>query len=108
MLYGYSEGTGLQVDKEQSISCVSRGGNPPAHLQWYRNGQKINSDIHVVADVTTAEILLVAQPRDNGVQYRCEASNMAATSPVSVSTTLIVHYPPDDLQVGSVLPFCGF
>ena len=99
VLYGYSEGTGLQENKEQTISCVSRGGNPPAQLQWYRNGQKIDSESHTVADVSTAEIVLVAEAKDNGAQYRCEAYNSAASSPVSVSTTLIVHFPPDDLQV---------
>lgn len=78
---------------------MSRGGNPPAQLQWYRNGQKIDSESHTVADVSTAEIVLVAEAKDNGAQYRCEAYNSAASSPVSVSTTLIVHFPPDDLQV---------
>ncbi|XP_018024106.1 nephrin isoform X2 [Hyalella azteca] len=99
VLYGYSEGTGLQENKEQAISCVSRGGNPPAKLQWYRNGQKIPSESHFVGDVSTAEIVLLAQAQDNGAQYRCEAFNSASASPVSVSTTLIVHFPPQDLQV---------
>ena len=31
---------------------------------------------------------------------RCEAHNSAATSPISVSATLIVHFAPKNISVG--------
>ncbi|MPC36674.1 Nephrin [Portunus trituberculatus] len=97
-LRGYSEGTGISVGSEQVITCVSIGGNPVAHLQWYRNGQKIVSSLHNVDGVSSAEVLIIAEPEDNGAQYRCEAHNAAAASPVSVSTTLVVYFPPENVK----------
>ncbi|XP_069173216.1 nephrin isoform X1 [Procambarus clarkii] len=99
ILHGYSEGAGIRVGSQQRITCVSRGGNPAAHLQWYRNGQKIPSQKHSIDDVSSAEIEIVAEPQDNGAQYRCEAHNAAASSPVSVSTTLVVHFPPETVKI---------
>ncbi|XP_042868952.1 nephrin-like isoform X2 [Penaeus japonicus] len=99
VLHGYSEGSGIRVGSQQRIMCVSRGGNPPAHLQWYRDGQKIPSRKHSIDDVSSAEIEIVAEPQDNGAQYRCEAHNSAASSPVSVSTTLVVFFPPETVKI---------
>ncbi|XP_037781127.1 LOW QUALITY PROTEIN: nephrin-like [Penaeus monodon] len=99
VLHGYSEGSGIRVGSQQRITCVSRGGNPPAHLQWYRDGQKIPSRKHSIDDVSSAEIEIVAEPQDNGAQYRCEAHNSASSSPVSVSTTLVVFFPPETVKV---------
>lgn len=98
-LQGYSEGVGIHVGTQQQITCISRGANPPADLQWYRNGQKIPSQKHSVEDMSSAEIEIVAEPQDNGAQYRCEAHNSAASTPVSVSTTLVVHFPPEAVKV---------
>ncbi|XP_050709640.1 nephrin-like [Eriocheir sinensis] len=98
-LRGYSEGTGISVGSQQVITCVSIGGNPVAHLQWYRNGQKIASHVQNVDGVSSAEIQILAEPEDNGAQYRCEAHNAAAASPVSVSTTLVVFFPPETVKI---------
>lgn len=89
------------MGSQQVITCVSVGGNPVAHLQWYRNGQKIASHVQNVDGVSSAEIQIIAEPEDNGAQYRCEAHNAAAASPVSVSTTLIVYFPPENVKVSS-------
>ena len=91
------------MGSEQVITCVSIGGNPVAHLQWYRNGQKIASRVHNVDGVSSAEVHIIAEPEDNGAQYRCEAHNAAAASPVSVSTTLVVYFPPENVKVSVAL-----
>lgn len=49
--------------------------------------------------MSSAEIQILAEPEDNGAQYRCEAHNAAAASPVSVSTTLVVFFPPETVKV---------
>ncbi|XP_071534637.1 nephrin-like isoform X2 [Panulirus ornatus] len=98
-LHGYSGGVGIRVGTQQRITCISRGANPPADLQWYRNGQKIPSQKHRIEDMSSAEIEIVAEPQDNGAQYRCEAHNSAASTPVSVSTTLVVHFPPESVKI---------
>lgn len=90
------------MGSQQVITCVSVGGNPIAHLQWYRNGQKIASHVQNVDGVSSAEIQILAEPEDNGAQYRCEAHNAAAASPVSVSTTLVVFFPPETVKVSTV------
>ncbi|XP_068214395.1 synaptogenesis protein syg-2-like [Palaemon carinicauda] len=99
ILHGYNEGAGIRVGSSQKITCVSRGGNPPAHLQWYKDGKKIASTKHSASDVSYAEIEIKAEATDNGAQYRCETHNAASPTPVSVSTTLVVYFPPETVTI---------
>ena len=40
---GYTQGETLRKGQNVKIACRSRGGNPPAQLVWYKNGEPINS-----------------------------------------------------------------
>lgn len=38
---GYTEGDNLVNGKTVKLRCVSKVGNPPTQLSWYRNNQLI-------------------------------------------------------------------
>ena len=61
---------GLEVGKEQDITCISRGGNPPAHLSWYKNGRIIPAQTSREEDMSKAQIKIRVEPSDNNAQYR--------------------------------------
>ncbi|XP_066990053.1 uncharacterized protein [Macrobrachium rosenbergii] len=63
-------------------------GFPLATLRWLRNGQEITSARRLLEDRSEAVISIQVGPYDDGVQYSCEATNTATTSPLTVSTVL--------------------
>jgi hypothetical protein len=73
---------------EQKLTCVSKAGNPPAKLNWYRDTQMIESLYSHEGDMVKAEVTFVAKPEDNGSELRCEATNSAVTKPVSETITI--------------------
>merc|ERR1719225_372364 len=73
---------------EQKLTCVSKAGNPPAKLNWYRGSEMIDSLYTVEGDMVKAEVTIVAKPEDNGSEFRCEATNSAVTKPVSETITI--------------------
>ena len=70
VIYGYNEGMGIPEGKIQEISCVSRGGNPPAYLEWYKDDRSIKSQTSQSSDFTKAVINIIADTSDNGARYR--------------------------------------
>merc|ERR1712241_330817 len=73
---------------EQKLTCVSKAGNPPAKLNWYRGSEMIDSLYTVEGDMVKAEVTIVAKPEDNGSELRCEATNSAVAKPVSETITI--------------------
>lgn len=40
-IVGYSTGETLRRGQNVELVCKSRGGNPPAQLIWYKNGEQV-------------------------------------------------------------------
>lgn len=40
---GYNEGDVLRSGQNVDLICRSTGGNPPAQLVWYKNGEQIGA-----------------------------------------------------------------
>lgn len=40
---GYNEGDILRQGQKVELICRSRGGNPPAQLVWYKNGEQVGA-----------------------------------------------------------------
>jgi len=79
----------VKAGNEQKLTCVSKAGNPTAKLNWYRDTQMIESIYTHEGDIVKAEVTFVAKPEDTGSEFRCEATNSAATKPVS--ETIIIE-----------------
>nr|XP_054754563.1 uncharacterized protein LOC129260630 [Lytechinus pictus] len=61
------------IHNRVSISCVSRGGVPPAQLNWYRGDQLIPSTKNFATNTITYNKNISEE--DNGVNFTCRASS---------------------------------
>ena len=93
-------GESLRAKQEVTLKCESYGGNPLASLEWYKNGDKIDTsylthDQHKSVNTLTFE----ASEDDNNAKYKCEAKNPYLASPLSDSVTLNVLFPPSEVTI---------
>lgn len=87
---GYTEGETIRRGQNIELVCRSRGGNPPAQLIWYRNGEQINMAYRTSTRVSENVYSFTAEATDNKATYRCEASNIMSPAPLKTEVTLTV------------------
>lgn len=75
------------INDSVSMSCLSRGGAPPAQLNWYR-GEELLPSIREVA-TNTIFYNKTLNGEDNGVNYTCRASSPVFTEPRECTVTLL-------------------
>lgn len=81
---GLSHGQVLREGEILRLNCISMGGNPLADLSWFRGDQKVPGTATVKDEeneYSKSELVIIANRTDNGLDYRCEASNPAASEP---------------------------
>ncbi|XP_006899776.1 PREDICTED: nephrin [Elephantulus edwardii] len=87
------------------LPCKAQGGNPPATLQWLKNGQPVSTawgTQHAQA-VARSTLLMTVRPEDQGARLSCEAHNSVSTETQERSVTLQVIFPPSAITIlGSV------
>ena len=75
------------------LRCSSRGGSPSPDITWTRG----LSDLPLPANVTkssdkdaetTSVLEIIPRKEDDGVEYRCDVSNRAITSPMSSGSSI--------------------
>lgn len=85
------------------------GGNPLPTLRWQviTVGSDAAQDRHISAlnaitgSGVSSEVVIRAQPSDNGATYKCEASNPATPTPLTTSVRLAVFYITDMVSIRS-------
>lgn len=87
---GYSQGETLRRGQELQIACRSRGGNPPAQLVWYRNGEVVNSPQRTSGRLSENVYKFTANASDNGANLVCEAKNLLSNTPLRAELNLTV------------------
>lgn len=45
---GYTEGDNLEKGQRVTLRCVSKVGNPPTQLSWFKNGQIIQNEYRYI------------------------------------------------------------
>lgn len=87
------------------LTCISMAGNPLADLTWFKGDVKVEGTTTIKddGDYSKSELTLIANRTDNGLEYRCEASNPATPDPKTASTTLAVRFKPASVKI-SVSP----
>ena len=73
----------LHPDMPVKLSCISRGGSPPASLTWYRDGiplQTTNTEFEGYHQRTLT-------PEDNGVRFVCKSTSPGFDSTKECSVT---------------------
>jgi hypothetical protein len=92
---GYTEGETIRRGQTVELTCKSRGGNPPAQLIWYKNGEQIRMAYRTAGRVSENIYTFTADATDNKARYRCEASNIMSQGPLKaeIQLTVLCEYP---------------
>jgi hypothetical protein len=92
---GYTEEETIRRGQTVELTCKSRGGNPPAQLIWYKNGEQIRMAYRTAGPVSENIYTFTADASDNKARYRCEASNIMSKAPLKaeIQLTVFCTYP---------------
>lgn len=75
------------------LRCSSRGGSPSPDITWTRGLSDLplpaNMSKSTDKDAETISVLeIIPRKEDDGVEYRCDVSNRAITSPMSLGSSI--------------------
>ena len=91
-IVGYKRNQAIRTNDTVQLVCTSVGGNPLAQVAWYKNGEQVDFSFTTKDNKAVNELTFVAQPSDNGAEYRCYAWNAVnADTPLMANRSLIVH-----------------
>ncbi|XP_076304781.1 nephrin-like isoform X2 [Tachypleus tridentatus] len=96
---GFQEGDIVQIGDTLTLACISRSGNPPATLVWFRNEVQINKVYSTAGYEVTNTHTFRVTAADNRATYRCEATNSVTLQPLESSVTLNVLFPPSKVSI---------
>ncbi|XP_066204586.1 nephrin isoform X3 [Saccopteryx leptura] len=97
---GLDEGH-VRAGQNLELLCVARGGNPPATLQWLKNGQPMSTawgTEHAQA-VARSMLVMIIRPEDHGARLSCEAHNSVSKGIQERGVTLQVTFPPSAVTI---------
>lgn len=81
ILSGFPSGIPVEGD-EITLSCVSKSGNPPPEVLWYRGNDKEPKDrtyqVDGTNDVVSNDYTFKVHHDDKKVPFKCEAKNAVA------------------------------
>ncbi|KAK9509902.1 hypothetical protein O3M35_004793 [Rhynocoris fuscipes] len=96
---GYTDGETIRRGQTVELICRSRGGNPPAQLIWYKNGEQIRMAYRTAGRLSENVYTFTADASDNKAKYRCEASNILSPAPLKAEIELIVLFAPAQVTI---------
>ena len=92
MITGYKRNQAIRTNDTIQLTCTSVGGNPLAQVVWFKDNEQVDFSFTTKDNKAVNELTFVAQPSDNGAEYRCEAWNVVnADTPKIATRSLIVH-----------------
>ena len=81
----------VRMGQGVKLVCVTGGGNPLAHIVWYKNDVEIDSSFMASGRESRNTFSFHAQDSDNNARFRCELSNQLSTAPLKAEIILTVH-----------------
>ncbi|KAL8624534.1 hypothetical protein ACOMHN_005836 [Nucella lapillus] len=99
VITGYRNSQAVRTNGTVILSCSSTGGNPLGTVVWYRGDQRVDSSFTSGGNRAVNEYAFRARAVDNGVDYRCQVTNLVTTTPLTTSFTLTVHFPPQSVTI---------
>ena len=79
---GYTEGEVVSIGEQKTLTCISRGGNPPAQLVWLKNGRPIAFKYRKMKRRVLAQFTFTVTQADLSTIYRCESSSKVQPEPM--------------------------
>uniref|UniRef100_A0A8C2QD92 Nephrin n=1 Tax=Cricetulus griseus TaxID=10029 RepID=A0A8C2QD92_CRIGR len=97
---GLDEGH-VRAGQNLELPCVARGGNPPATLQWLKNGKPVAIawGTEHVQSVARSVLVMTVRPEDQGAQLSCLSYNSVSVETQEQSVTLQVTFPPSAITI---------
>ncbi|OXU27526.1 hypothetical protein TSAR_002284, partial [Trichomalopsis sarcophagae] len=96
---GYVEGETLRRGQQVELTCKSRGGNPPAQVVWYRNGEVVHSVYTTEGHVSKNVHAFIAQASDDKARFECKVSNVMSVTPMTAHVDLSVLFAPTGVEL---------
>ncbi|KAH1018792.1 hypothetical protein HUJ05_006493 [Dendroctonus ponderosae] len=96
---GYTEGETIKRGQTVELVCRSRGGNPPAQLIWYKNGEQIRMAYRTAGRVSENVYTFTADASDNKARYKCEASNIMSKNVLKAELDMTVLFAPAHVSI---------
>ena len=81
----------VNIGQQKTLTCISRGGNPPAQLVWLRNGRPIAFKYRKMSRRVLAQFTFTVTQTDLSTIYRCEASSIVQPQPTVALAQLNVQ-----------------
>ncbi|XP_065200596.1 nephrin-like isoform X2 [Planococcus citri] len=97
----FPKGDKFNRGEKIELICKSRGGNPPAQLVWYKNGEQVRDTAEYRQNGRMSENVYVftAEMDDNKAKYTCEASSVVGPTHMKTELNLTVHYAPTQVTI---------
>ncbi|XP_038217035.1 nephrin isoform X2 [Zerene cesonia] len=96
---GYAEGETVRRGQSLELVCRSRGGNPPAQLIWYKNGEQIRMAYRTSGRMSENALSFKADASDNKARYTCEAKNIMISNTLKAEIDLTVLFAPAHVTI---------
>lgn len=96
---GYAEGETVRRGQTLELVCRSRGGNPPAQLIWYKNGEQIRMAYRTSGRMSENVLSFKADASDNKARYTCEAKNVMISNTLKAEIDLTVLFAPAHVTI---------
>nr|XP_034837509.1 nephrin [Maniola hyperantus] len=96
---GYAEGETVRRGQSLELVCRSRGGNPPAQLIWYKNGEQIRMAYRTSGRMSENVLSFKADASDNKARYTCEAKNIMISNTLKAEIDLTVLFAPSHVTI---------
>ncbi|XP_037082293.1 nephrin-like isoform X2 [Pollicipes pollicipes] len=96
---GYTEGEVVRIGEQKTLTCISRGGNPPAELVWLKNDRLITFKYRKMNRRALAQFTFSVTVEDLNAIYRCEASSLVHPEPMVALAQMNVQFGPEKVTV---------
>ncbi|XP_037084807.1 synaptogenesis protein syg-2-like isoform X2 [Pollicipes pollicipes] len=96
---GHSEGEWVRIGEQKTLTCVSRGGNPPAEIVWYKDDQPVTFKYRTLGGRAMAQLSFTVEAADLDVIYRCQASSSMHPAPMVALAQMNVQFGPERVTV---------
>ncbi|XP_058810158.1 nephrin isoform X2 [Phymastichus coffea] len=96
---GYAEGETLRRGQQVELTCKSRGGNPPAQVVWYRNGEVVHSVYTTEGRISKNVHSFIATASDDKARFECKVSNVMSVTPMITHVDLSVLFSPNKVDL---------
>ncbi|XP_025196659.1 nephrin-like [Melanaphis sacchari] len=96
---GYNEGDILEKGTYVMLRCVSKNGNPPTKLAWFKNDQLIQNLYSTTEKWSESTYSFTANVSDNNARFRCEAKNSISPLPQYADVVLSVSFGPTHVRI---------